>query len=238
MHRAFTAMVPALLAMTATASAHPHVWVDAKADIVFDPQGRIAEIRHSWTFDEAFSAFAVQGLDTNNDGKYSREELRPLAEVNVTSLREYGYFTVLRVKSTDPNDIAEAYVRGAAPAGLKAKVAVAAPEDYWLEHDGTALTLHFTLPLKSPLPVGAGAVTLEVYDPEYFVAFSLAKDDPIRFTNAPEGCRLDVERPKELDYATATALAAIPAEVRQLPSGLSSLTGGLANRATIACGTR
>src|SRR5919202_1871498 len=119
MHRALAALVPALLAVTTAASAHPHVWVDAKADIVFDPEGRIAAIRHSWTFDEAFSAFAVQGLDTDNDGKYSREELRPLAEVNVTSLREYGYFTTLRLKSTDPNDIAEAYVRGAAPAGLR-----------------------------------------------------------------------------------------------------------------------
>ena len=229
-------MVPALLAMTTTAFAHPHVWVDAKADIVFDPQGRIAEIRHTWAFDEAFSAFAVQGLDTNNDGKYSREELRPLAEINVTSLREYGYFTTLRIKSANPNDIAEAYVRGAAPAGLKKKVAMAAPEDYWLEYNGTVLTLHFALPLKSPLAVGRDPVTLEVYDPEYFVAFSLAKDDPIRLANAPAGCKLDVERPKELDAATATALAAIPADVRQLPSGLGSLTGGLANRVTVTCG--
>ena len=33
---------------------------------------------------------AVEGLDTNKDGKYSREELAELAKVNVTSLKDFA----------------------------------------------------------------------------------------------------------------------------------------------------
>src|ERR1700687_3099046 len=83
-----------LLACIASASAHPHVWVTAKSELVYSPDGKLKEIRHVWTFDDMFSAFAAQGLDTNNDGKLSREELADLAKTNVESLKEFGYFTV------------------------------------------------------------------------------------------------------------------------------------------------
>ena len=65
--------------------------------MVFDDKGRIAAIRHHWLFDEEFSAYALQGLDTNRDGKYSAEELKPLAKENVESLKDYDYFTFLSV---------------------------------------------------------------------------------------------------------------------------------------------
>ena len=65
----------ALCLVPALAQAHPHVWVDAAAEMLFDDKGRIAAIRHHWRFDEGFSAYALQGLDTDRDGKYSAEEL-------------------------------------------------------------------------------------------------------------------------------------------------------------------
>ena len=40
-----------------------------------------------------FSAFATQGLESKEKGKFTREELAPLAKVNVESLKEYDYFT-------------------------------------------------------------------------------------------------------------------------------------------------
>ncbi len=52
----------------AAALAHPHEWVDVASEVLFDAHGRIAAIRHHWRFDEAFSAFALQGLDSNGDG--------------------------------------------------------------------------------------------------------------------------------------------------------------------------
>src|SRR5262249_7350790 len=81
------------LAGSSAAGAHRHVWVTARGEIVYAADGKLQEIRHAWTFDEMFSAFATQGLDKNNDGKLSREELADLAKENVESLKEFNYFT-------------------------------------------------------------------------------------------------------------------------------------------------
>ena len=106
----------------ATAEAHPHVFVDARAHVLFDAEGRITAVRHVWRFDDAFSAFASQGLDTNGDGILTVEELQPLAKVNVDSLKDYDYFTFLRV--------------GGRRSGFKI------PTEYWLQDDGGRLILH------------------------------------------------------------------------------------------------
>jgi ABC-type uncharacterized transport system substrate-binding protein len=207
-----------LAALVATASdaalAHPHVAVDAASEIVFDGQGRIEAIRHHWRFDEAFSSFASQGLDTDGDGTLSREELQPLAQVNVESLSEYAFFTFLSA--------------GEYEAGF------GAPVDYWLEQADGRLLLHFTLPLARPLGP-KGALTLEVYDPEYFVAFSLPSKKAVRLANAPSGCALDVRLAKVLDAEAEAALAEIGPDQRELPEELKGLTEGLDNSATLTC---
>ncbi len=43
-----------------------------------------------------FSAFSHHRLDKNKDGKFDREELAELAQVNVESLSEYEYFSFLK----------------------------------------------------------------------------------------------------------------------------------------------
>ena len=68
------------------AAAHPHVWATVRSEIVLGPNHQITGIRQHWTFDEFYTAMAVEGLDTNKDGVYSQEELQPLAQVNVESL--------------------------------------------------------------------------------------------------------------------------------------------------------
>jgi ABC-type uncharacterized transport system substrate-binding protein len=79
-------------ALTAIAAAHPHVWVTARAQVIFDAKGAIEAIRNSWTFDEMYSAFVTQGQ--GKDGELlTEEELAPLAKTNVESLAEFDYFT-------------------------------------------------------------------------------------------------------------------------------------------------
>src|SRR5260370_27614283 len=78
------------------AAAHPHVWVTVKSELVYAPDGSVTGVRHAWTFDDMFSVFATQGIESKQKGQFSREELAPLAEVNVGSLREYDFFTYAR----------------------------------------------------------------------------------------------------------------------------------------------
>src|SRR5215467_2425088 len=89
--------VVGLVLASVTASAHPHVWVTMKSELVYAPDGTVTGIRHAWTFDDMFSAFATQGIEAKKRGTFSREELSPLAQVNIESLKEFEYFTVAKV---------------------------------------------------------------------------------------------------------------------------------------------
>jgi ABC-type uncharacterized transport system substrate-binding protein len=213
-HLLLSGLALAGVAMAVPAHAHPHVLVDAKSEILFDAQGRMSAVRHAWQFDEAFSSYAMQGLDANNDGQISEDELKPLAKVNVDSLKEYDFFTYLTVDGKD--------------------IKFTPPTEYWLELRGDRLTLFYSLPLEKPTKVGK-KTTLEVYDPEYFVAFTFVKDDPIAVIDAPAGCSAVYHPPTGVDDQTMAMLGAIPADQRQLPPELAGAADDLANVVTVAC---
>jgi ABC-type uncharacterized transport system substrate-binding protein len=170
-----------LLAAGASACAHPHVWVTMQGELVYAPDGSVTGVRYNWTFDDMFSAFAVQGLDPKKPGVFTKEDLEPLAKENVDSLKEFGYFTFGKANGK--------------------KLEMKEPIDYFLDYNtkDTVLTLHFTLPFKAP--VKSKELNLEIYDPEYFVDFSF-KDvkEPIALVGAPTACKLAVARPKELSF--------------------------------------
>jgi len=124
-------LAAAMTLVAGAASAHPHVWITATSELLYAADGSITGVRHSWTFDDMFSAYAVQGLESKTKGAYTREELGPLAQTNVESLKEYAYFTFARADGK--------------------KERFNEPVDYFLDYKDTVLTLHFTLPLKSPV---------------------------------------------------------------------------------------
>jgi ABC-type uncharacterized transport system substrate-binding protein len=200
-------------ASTIPAAAHPHVFVDAKSEMVF-AGGKLTAIRHIWQFDETFTSYAVQGLDQNGDGKLSDAELAPLAKVNVESLGMFGFFTRLSVDGSD--------------------VAFAEPTEYWLEFRNRRLTLFYALPLKSPVAVMAAA-KLDVSDPEYFVGFTYVQDDPVTLVGAPAACKTAFRPPQQLDPRTMALLSSIPANQAALPPALRSAASALANEMTVTC---
>ncbi|MET3353571.1 UNVERIFIED_ORG: ABC-type uncharacterized transport system substrate-binding protein [Xanthobacter viscosus] len=157
------------------AQAHPHVWVTMKSELVYDASGRLTGVKQIWTFDDAFSAFALQGMDKQKDGSYGDDVLKPLAEVNVTSLKEYNYFVVGKTAT--------------------AKLAFKDPIDYFLTYENELLTLHFTLPLEKPV-AAKGTTSLEIYDPTAFVSFSFNEKDPVKLVAAPAGCTQEVISPE------------------------------------------
>ena len=200
------------LALGATAAtAHPHVWVTSKTEVVYGWLGRITALKHTWTFDEGFSGFAVQGLDTDKDGKYTREELQALAEVNVTSLSEYGFFTVLKAQNK--------------------RAAFEEPKEYWLDYRDGRLELHFTLPLKAPIEAG-DSISIEIYDPTFFVAFSLDKDAPVTLAGARSGCKADVQRPAD---EPDTQTASLSESFFKTLNATSAFGAKFANRISINC---
>ncbi|ANW04410.1 DUF1007 family protein [Bradyrhizobium icense] len=168
-------LIAALLLGVPSAQAHPHVWITARSEVVYAPDGAMTGVRHAWTFDDMFSTYALQGVATKTKGVYTREELAPLAQTNVESLKDFAYFTFVK---TD---------------GKKAKFEE--PVDYYLEYKDSALTLHFVLPLKAPAT--SKQLALEVFDPSYFIDFKFEDKDPIRLVGAPAACQLQFQRPND-----------------------------------------
>jgi ABC-type uncharacterized transport system substrate-binding protein len=202
------------MAAALPAVAHPHVLIDAQETLVFDASGKLASIDHVWQFDAAFSAYATQGRDLNNDGKLDQSELQPLAEVNVDSLSQFAYFSYLSVDG--------------------ANIDFNKPTKYRLEYDGSKLTLFYTLPLKAPVAIKDGAA-LEVFDPQYFVAFTLTANK-VAAVNAPAGCATSLQLPRPLDAQTMAILTAIPADQQVLPPDLRQKASVLATVVNVACG--
>ncbi|MDX2307070.1 MAG: DUF1007 family protein [Hyphomicrobium sp.] len=159
----------ALVVLPQTASAHPHVWVEVRSTVLYDG-GKITGFQHRWTFDDMYTAMAIQGLDKNRDGIYSREELQELAKVNIDGLREFGFFTVARLNGQ--------------------ALTLAEPKGYWLDHKDNVLALEFMLPLEAPIAADSEGFEFAVYDETFFIAFDLAKENPVKLSEgAPEGCR-------------------------------------------------
>lgn len=174
------ALAAGLAGSASPALAHPHVWVTASATVLY-AHNAITGLQQAWTFDEFYTQQAIEGLDKNGDGKYDRQELQELAQVNIDGLKEFAYFTNAKLGADD----------------LRFKP----PVDYWLEYtDQKILTLHFTLPLDKPVPADATGFAFSVSDPSYFIAFDLAKENPVKLgPGAPPGCAATISDPSEDD---------------------------------------
>jgi ABC-type uncharacterized transport system substrate-binding protein len=205
----FALLLPLLL-WSLPAGAHPHVMVAVTSEVIF-ADGKVAGIRHHWTFDDMYSAFVTANLGKNGKDP-TTAELQPVAQTNVESLKEFDYFTVPKMN------------------GKKAGFGDA--KDYSMTFDGKekTATLHFTLPLAEA--IAPRTFVFQIYDPSYFVAFSFEKGDPVKLLNAPAGCSLSVSKPKALDNEESKKLN------ESFFSGLSpgsDFGAKLADRAIVAC---
>jgi ABC-type uncharacterized transport system substrate-binding protein len=193
------------------ASAHPHVWVTVRSEIVFSPDGLLTSIVLDWTFDEMYSAFAAQGRAKPGE-LATREEFAPLAKENAVALAQVGYYTIVKIggKQVDLGD----------------------PADYWMEERPDHLvTFHVVAPLKTPQASGR-FITMMVSDPEFFIDFEFDDKDPVQLDKPPMGCSLSITHPKPLDVEDSKKLS---------ESFFTNLSPGagfgfkLASRAIVAC---
>ncbi len=177
------ALIAVSISLTATAAqAHPHVWVTMVTELLYAPDGSATAVRQAWTFDDMYSAFATTGIQAKTKGQFTREELAPLAQENIESLKDFDYFTYAKID------------------GKRQKDAFNPPVDYWLDYDPkeTVLTLHFTLPFKEPAKTKQ--LTLEIYDPEFFIDFGFAEKNPVRLIGAPKQCTVTTDKPSDSNF--------------------------------------
>ena len=171
--------------MPQLAAAHPHVWITAHSDVVFNEAGLIVAVVNDWTLDEAYSAVASEGLDVNQDGKYDPSELEPLTKENVASLKDFEYFTYVYQNAQ--------------------KVSLATPDDASQSMVGRNLRLRFRVPLSTPINPKTQAFTYRIYDPSFYIAVEFAeKDSSLHMIAAPSGCESKIEPPKQTEELSST----------------------------------
>ncbi|WP_417584316.1 DUF1007 family protein [Pelagibacterium sp.] len=208
----------ALVGCVATAQAHPHVWIDAAGEVLFE-DGAIVGMRHHWTFDEYFSAWAIQGLDADGDGLLTSEELQPLAEENIEGLDYYSFYTF------------------GDPEGLSGHAPVAGASDPSMVHEDGRVTLSFTMTFSEPQPVGR-IYDIEVGDPEYYAAFTFPEDNSVTLEGAPAGCSVVSKEPQPISPELEERLWMLGPDVTELPEDLREAARALANLVTVTCPNR
>lgn len=161
--------IAAMSALPTPGHAHPHVWIDAVAEMLFDDAGALTGIRVYWVFDELYSAYAVEGLDRNGDGELERAELAPLATENIKNLKEFRYFTYVEVDGQSPD--------------------YGAVEEVGMRMVNGRLAMWFVVPLAKPVDPRTAEVAFALYDPTYYISVGLTENEPVRVSGAmPDMC--------------------------------------------------
>lgn len=196
------------------ALAHPHILIDAEVELVFDEAGGLERLRHDWTFDPFFSAWMVQGLDTDGDGIVSPAEMQELADENMIGLSEYRFYTYGVLGSRDI---------GFVPVG-----------DQAMRHEDGRVTLGYSLAPTAPV-TAAGRLELAVNDPEYYVAITFADLSSVTLTGAPAACALDLHPPRPMSPEVEAQLYALGPEVLELPPDLAAAMRGTQGMIVLDC---
>lgn len=163
-----------LAAGGSSAAAHPHVWIEASAELRLEA-GAVTAIAVTWIFDDLYSYAVAEDFDHDRDGRLDKEELRELADVSQENLAYYSFFTHLRIDGVHrPVSRVE---------GFEASV------------EKERIVYRFTVPLEPPVPLEDGSFAFSLFDETYFVDLALPDDGVALSGEVPAAC----EERRELD---------------------------------------
>lgn len=150
----------ALLGSGSLAFAHPDTAVEDRVTFLF--QGaQIVAIEESWTFDPGYSQTFLADYKTQPDGSISEAGSKLIAQRIQPNLAEVRFFTYVWVNGRDLGNL---HVR-----------------NFVATVSGGRLTFTLVVELPTPVDPRRQALKLEIYDHDYYAAFVLADDGPVRF---------------------------------------------------------
>lgn len=147
--------LPVIAASALPLASHPHVFIDAGANLLFDDAGQLAGVRVFWAYDEFYSLLLVEdnGLDADGDGVPEQAALDAYAGKDVDWAAGF------------PGDL---YLQNAG-----ADVALSGPVEHGMRYeDGRVISWHIR-PLETRLSVGVDPLLVQIYDPTFFVAYDV-----------------------------------------------------------------
>jgi len=162
------------LASAGPACVHPHVFAEARLDVVVAPDQTVKSLRHLWRFDDLFSSTVLMEFDKNSDLKLDGDELQDVANTVYESLAEFDYFQIVTADGKD--------------------VAMQPPPHLMANFEDNQLIILFESTPKQPLKL-AGKVDFGVYDPTFYTAIDFVEDEQMAVETLPADCTRTVIRP-------------------------------------------
>jgi ABC-type uncharacterized transport system substrate-binding protein len=147
----------ALCLIPGAAAAHPHVFIEAGVEVVMDGAGRMLGVRLTWTYDDFFSLMltADLGIDPEGDLILTDDELLTLQ----TSVMDWPADFAGDLTVTQAGEVLAL--------GPRAEQSVSLDQ-------GRVVERHFR-PLAN-LVAAAAPINVQVYDPYYYVAYTVVGD--------------------------------------------------------------
>lgn len=140
------------------AFAHPHIFAEARLEVVAGNDGNLAELHNVWRFDEVFSSSVLLDFDKNTDLKLDAAELAELGETMRKSLADFHYFTTITMNG--------------------ATVGVQKPDVIHASLEGNQLLVIFAIKPEKPVPL-SGKLTFGIYDPSMYTSIDFPTDNDL-----------------------------------------------------------
>lgn len=160
--------------IAAPASAHPHIYAEARLEVVVTEDGSVDELRHVWRFDEFFSSTVMVEFDANTDLELQQDELEAIGETVKQSLGDFDYYTSIRRDGAD--------------------LGIERPERIYADFEDGQLLLFFAVSPQEAAPLD-GTLTFGVYDPTMYAAIDFVNDSDLVLIGEAPGCQSAVVRP-------------------------------------------
>ncbi len=199
--------------MPLPALAHPHIFIDARLEVLADDKGDVTELRNIWRFDEMFSSSVLLDFDKNTDLKLDEHELAELGETMRTSLADFHYFTTITADGKN--------------------IPIAKPDVIHVTYQDQQILVFFAVKPQTPLHL-KGKLTFGIYDPSMYTAVDFPKDTDL----VPEGkafskCNHKVVRP-DPDEVISQNKDSLTAAFFNDPTG-TDMTKMFATRLEVTC---
>ncbi len=174
-HRSSILAALGVLSLPLPALAHPHIFAEARLEIVAGDDGNIAELQNVWRFDEVFSSSVLLDFDKNTNLKLDPSELAELGETMRKSLADFHYFTTITLNG--------------------ASMPINKPDVIHVSLKDNQLLVLFSVKPQQPVPL-KGRLTFGIYDPSLYTSIDFPTDSDLVLKGAGFAkCQHKVVRP-------------------------------------------
>lgn len=155
------------------ALAHPHIFVDAGIEVIFNAAGQAEAVRLTWTYDDLISMTLVseRGMDGDFDGTLTAEETAALNGFDMNWQPGFQGDSYALLSDTP--------------------LTLSGPSDWTVDYAGGKLTSTHLRRFETPLDLAGQALVIQSYDPGYYTAYAVTAAK----VTGREGCTAEIFEP-------------------------------------------